>query len=141
MASKTDCRLLRSERGRWFFVPIGTPIPPGTFVVRTQQGRNEWLKEGTLALWEISTEFAELILADRARAAGQQTAELLGAMLGALGAREDEPEKILEVLARAASSKQEHRSALKRRLDVAIAETRAPEHKEALTQLQKKLLT
>lgn len=97
---------------RYFLVPSGTPIPAGTFAVRTEAATTEHLKLGKLAPWEISAELAELMLLDRAQEAGQAAAKVLSAVLAALGADTDDRDKLLRRLARAGSDQPEHRRAV-----------------------------
>lgn len=138
--SLDHCRVLRGGDDRWFLVPMGTPIPAGTLAVRNETGGVELLKAGTLALWEIPEESAGLILEDRARRLGEKTGALLDGMLLALGVDPDQPEGFQGVMARSASPKAAEKTALKRRLDKARKETKNPELKRALTQLQARLL-
>lgn len=144
MAKELDldtCRLLRSERGRYFFIPKGTPIPAGTLLVQDENGRTEWLKEGTTSLWEIRPDFAHLILQRRARLAGEQAGQLFDTLLRALGATDDDPVAFLGNLAKASSTRSANRTDLKLSLDQALLEEQRPEFKQAIKMLEKELLT
>lgn len=134
-----NCRLLRSEKGRYFFIPRGTPIPAGTLLVQDENGRTERLKEGTTALWEIRPDFAHLILQRRARLAGEQAGQLFDTLLGALGATSEDPVAFLASLAKASGGGSENRRELNSRLDEASRQEKRPAFKKAIQMLKKEL--
>ena len=133
-------RLLRSpQEERYFLVPLGTPLPPGTFRVRDENGKRESLKLGKLAHWEIMEESAILILQHRAAAAGANAAQVLNALFSALNISGGSTQEVLESLAKAGSDKAEHQDEVQARIKAQIRATSSPLVKKSLQQLSRAL--
>ena len=132
-------RLLRAvQKERYFLVPKGTALPAGTFRVRDENGKQETLKLGKLAHWEIMEESAMLILEHRAAAAGANAAQVLNAMFSALNIK-GESEQVLAALARASSTQPEHQAEVQARIQAQIRATSSATVKQSLQQLSKAL--
>ena len=131
--------LMTPDMQRYFLVPRGTAIHAGLFVVHTEDGERESLKEGQLTHWEITEESAELILQERAAQAGEAVAGLLEGLLAGLGVRDDNPATLLKTLATAGSQDPRDRERTLGRLKRAIKGSQDPQLTAALEALAAQL--
>ena len=135
-----NARLLRSvQNDRYFLVPLGTPLPAGTFRVSDENGKRETLKLGKLALWEITEESAGLILQHRAAAAGTHLVQVLNSFLSALDIDGSSADQAIASFAKVASPKPEHRAAVQARIQAQLYTTTDPLVRQNLQQLAKAL--
>ena len=135
-----NARLLRSvQQDRYFLVPLGTPLPAGTFRVSDENGKRETLKLGKLALWEITEESAELILQHRAAAAGANAVQVLNIFLSALDIDGSSAGQAIASLAKVTSPKPEHQAEVQARIQAQLSNTTNPLIRQGLQQLAKAL--
>lgn len=129
-------RLLKAQgQNRYFLVPLGTPLPAGTFRVRNEHGRQETLKLGKLQHWEIVEESAHLILEHRAAVAGANAAAVLNGLFAALDIRGESLEQAVSALARAASERPEDKAELQARIKRQQQASTSPLVKQSLAKL------